>query len=245
MFIPAAAPTTTSSRPTFLDIRPRSVPGAASGWVASMCWWIASTRRSITWRTQLLWKRLRQKRCASRPCGAKTMCSRSLRLNLNRMPRQQISSICRNAHPVRYWKSRLMACIAYALLLVPLGRAQTFRENAHLIDSVHELPVGMGALPVPPVPSDNPQTLKKIALGRRLFFDKQLSGDGSISCGSCHDPKKGLSDGRPKAVGFMVPRCPGAPPAFGTRLTTPLNSGTDALLRSKNRRLAPCPRRTK
>ena len=107
-----------------------------------------------------------------------------------------------------------MACIAYALLLVPLGRTQTFRENAQLIDSVHELPVGMGALPVPPVPSDNPQTLKKIALGRRLFFDKQLSGDGSISCGSCHDPKKGLSDGRPKAVGFHGAALPRRTPSI-------------------------------
>src|SRR5438045_9579340 len=82
------------------------------------------------------------------------------------------------------------------------GRTQTLRENAQLIDSLDELPVGLGALPEPPIPSDNPQTMKKIELGRRLFFEKQLSADASLSCASCHDPKKGLSDGKPKAVGF-------------------------------------------
>ena len=36
---------------------------------------------------------------------------------------------------------------------------------------------------------------KKAALGKRLFFDKRLSGDIAISCASCHDPEKGYSDG--------------------------------------------------
>lgn len=36
---------------------------------------------------------------------------------------------------------------------------------------------------------------KKAALGKRLFFDKKLSGDSSISCATCHDPAKGYSDG--------------------------------------------------
>jgi cytochrome c peroxidase len=36
---------------------------------------------------------------------------------------------------------------------------------------------------------------KKAALGKRLFFDKRISGDSSISCASCHIPEKGFSDG--------------------------------------------------
>ena len=52
-----------------------------------------------------------------------------------------------------------------------------------------------------PVPEDNPLTEEKIALGRRLFFDRRLSRDGSLSCSSCHDPKLAFSDGRPVAVG--------------------------------------------
>lgn len=40
------------------------------------------------------------------------------------------------------------------------------------------------------------------ALGEKLFFDKRLSGDGSISCASCHQPAKAFSDGRALAQGI-------------------------------------------
>lgn len=53
-----------------------------------------------------------------------------------------------------------------------------------------------------PVPEDNPITLEKIELGRRLFSDRRLSRDGSISCSSCHDPDRAFSDGRAVAVGI-------------------------------------------
>lgn len=45
-------------------------------------------------------------------------------------------------------------------------------------------------------------TPQQIDLGRYLFFDPALSGDGSISCGSCHDPDLGFSDGLPRSVGI-------------------------------------------
>ncbi len=32
-------------------------------------------------------------------------------------------------------------------------------------------------------------------LGKRLFFDKRLSGDAALSCASCHIPEKGFADG--------------------------------------------------
>ncbi|MBI5084198.1 MAG: c-type cytochrome [Acidobacteria bacterium] len=53
-----------------------------------------------------------------------------------------------------------------------------------------------------PVPEDNPLTLEKIELGRRLFFDRRLSRDGSVSCSTCHDPDLAFSDGRALAVGI-------------------------------------------
>jgi cytochrome c peroxidase len=54
-----------------------------------------------------------------------------------------------------------------------------------------------------PVPDDNPLTAEKIELGRRLFFDRRLSRDGSIACASCHDPDRAFSDGRATAVGVF------------------------------------------
>src|SRR5262245_42049325 len=45
-------------------------------------------------------------------------------------------------------------------------------------------------------------TPQQIDLGRYLFFDPVLSGDGTLSCASCHDPARGLSDGRPRSIGI-------------------------------------------
>jgi len=51
----------------------------------------------------------------------------------------------------------------------------------------------------PDVPADNamnagPVSAARIALGRRLFRDADLSLDGTMSCASCHDPAKSFAD---------------------------------------------------
>ncbi len=56
-------------------------------------------------------------------------------------------------------------------------------------------------LPDVPIPADNPPTVETIALGRRLYYDTQLSLDRSISCASCHEPAAGFADPRPVSVG--------------------------------------------
>lgn len=43
----------------------------------------------------------------------------------------------------------------------------------------------------------------KVVLGKRLFFDPQLSKSGLISCGSCHQPEKYYTDGLTKANNFV------------------------------------------
>lgn len=60
----------------------------------------------------------------------------------------------------------------------------------------------LGALPPVPVPGNNPMTDAKVALGKHLFFDARLSGDGSISCADCHDPKLGWGDGSDLSRGY-------------------------------------------
>lgn len=42
----------------------------------------------------------------------------------------------------------------------------------------------------------------KVALGRKLFFEPRLSRDDSISCASCHDPRRGGADGRRYPIGI-------------------------------------------
>jgi len=59
-----------------------------------------------------------------------------------------------------------------------------------------------------PVPEDNPLRAERIAIGRQLFFDRRLSRDGSVSCGTCHRPDRAFADGRalPIGVGGRVGR---------------------------------------
>ncbi len=51
------------------------------------------------------------------------------------------------------------------------------------------------------IPADNPMTAAKVELGKQLYYDARLSGDGSRSCYSCHLKEHGLTDGKPKAIG--------------------------------------------
>ncbi|MCU7932304.1 MAG: c-type cytochrome [Candidatus Thiodiazotropha sp. (ex Codakia rugifera)] len=54
-----------------------------------------------------------------------------------------------------------------------------------------------------PSPKNNPVTPEKVALGERLFFDKKLSRDGTLSCSTCHDVIGGSGDdGRARSIGI-------------------------------------------
>jgi len=57
-------------------------------------------------------------------------------------------------------------------------------------------------VPLPRVPADNPMTEAKVELGRYLFYDKRLSLDESMSCGTCHQQDKAFTDGRATAPGI-------------------------------------------
>lgn len=55
--------------------------------------------------------------------------------------------------------------------------------------------------PPVPVPNDNTMTYERVELGKRLFFDKQLSQDFSISCATCHEPSRSFTEDRPISAG--------------------------------------------
>jgi len=60
-------------------------------------------------------------------------------------------------------------------------------------------PLGLDEVPVP---ENNPMTPEKVALGRRLFFEKRLSRDATVACASCHMPRRGFSNGRQYGIGI-------------------------------------------
>jgi len=53
-----------------------------------------------------------------------------------------------------------------------------------------------------PISQTNPQTPQKIELGKMLFFDRRLSGDGTMSCATCHIPELGFSDGQAISLSY-------------------------------------------
>lgn len=77
------------------------------------------------------------------------------------------------------------AYLFLAIAVILLGGAINGAETGEIKKTALGVPGPM------PIPKDNPLTEAKIKLGKKLFFDDMLSGDGSMSCDSCHDPKQG------------------------------------------------------
>ena len=102
---------------------------------------------------------------------------------------------------------RLLIVGAMLALLAPWGGAQNPGE--FLLDfSEAELRMILRHGPWPPPASRDPSNRVSgnagaIAFGEKLFFESRLSAKGSISCGTCHVPQRGWSDGRKLGVGLV------------------------------------------
>ena len=55
--------------------------------------------------------------------------------------------------------------------------------------------------PISPLPEGHQLDFRVVDLGRRLFHDKRLSGDNTVSCATCHPLEKGGADGLSRSVG--------------------------------------------
>jgi cytochrome c peroxidase len=64
-----------------------------------------------------------------------------------------------------------------------------------------DLPVGLDARDLK-IPVDNVPTVASVALGQALFSDPRLSGDGTVSCATCHEPDLAFTDGLALGVGI-------------------------------------------
>jgi cytochrome c peroxidase len=70
--------------------------------------------------------------------------------------------------------------------------------NATPYDMVSQIPP---FFPMMPLPANDPMTVEGVELGRYLFWEKKLSKDNTISCGSCHLPEHGFSDPNQFSIG--------------------------------------------
>ncbi len=108
--------------------------------------------------------------------------------------------------------------IVIALLLALVGMIAScsmFRSRkAEFKPDIQTLPAQLSTYAPMVIPADNQLTPEKVALGRELFFDERLSGDGKLSCYSCHVCEKGLTDGLAKAVGAYNKQLPRSSPTL-------------------------------
>jgi len=87
---------------------------------------------------------------------------------------------------------RICSCTCFFVLALCLG------VRASADDYKWNLPEGFGP---PPVPTSNPMTTAKVELGRYLFYDQRMSGNGKQACASCHMQRFAFTDRRPRAIG--------------------------------------------
>lgn len=115
---------------------------------------------------------------------------------------------------MRAWSAGRRARAAALLLLAliadpPLGRggdappsaAVGFDPDRQALARIESPPLG---LPPVPLPEGVEYTAELIALGRKLFFDRRLSVNGTMSCAMCHIPEQGFTNhelARPIGVG--------------------------------------------
>ncbi|HWJ93520.1 MAG TPA: cytochrome c peroxidase, partial [Telluria sp.] len=87
----------------------------------------------------------------------------------------------------------LVLLLGGAVLAAALPREEWSTEERELLASMR-----LSALePAQPDPTNAVENKQEaVELGRRLFFDTRLSGNGAVSCASCHDPKQQFQDGK-------------------------------------------------
>src|SRR5829696_9969344 len=96
---------------------------------------------------------------------------------------------------------KLVACAALATLLVAALAGRRERWSSEERETLRSLSLAsLGPLAADPSNrfGDDPRAA---ALGERLFSDTRLSGNGTVSCATCHLPQKDFQDGTPLGHG--------------------------------------------
>jgi cytochrome c peroxidase len=117
----------------------------------------------------------------------------------------------------------LSAAVGFAALsVVALWPAEQGARAQQAADPVAALKARFARPSFVPNPSGNPPTPPKIALGKRIFEDVELSATGTIACATCHDPKLAFADGEPKGKGVTNRRLARHTPSLWNVAWSPL-----------------------
>jgi cytochrome c peroxidase len=103
---------------------------------------------------------------------------------------------------------RVFAVFAIAGVVILVSCGRTGHRDPSVVSSQRVKPLGApldltAPLGLPPVPlqRDNPMTVRTVALGRSLFYDRRLSRDNTVSCASCHNPLLNFTDRQSHSIG--------------------------------------------
>ncbi len=96
---------------------------------------------------------------------------------------------------------RLLFLLFASVLMLGAATSKEMREKA-LSKGLQAIPADYETLRSVVDDADNPMSIEKIRLGKKLFFDKNLSRDRTIACATCHDIEKGGHDEKPTAIGY-------------------------------------------
>ncbi|MCE2457519.1 MAG: c-type cytochrome [Dehalococcoidia bacterium] len=92
---------------------------------------------------------------------------------------------------------RVAAAIALAaVVLAAVGASAVYLTSGSITDEGESAAGGVEAAP------DLKLAATQVELGHLLFYDGRLSGDGSTSCATCHDPNNAYMDGEPLSAGY-------------------------------------------
>ncbi len=101
--------------------------------------------------------------------------------------------------------------IAFTLPVLLIARkapaeTETFKEMHLWSEGDIQVLRSFSLSSLPPLPKDPSNAYaddpRAIELGKKLFFDKRLSANGKVSCGTCHNPDMSFTDSLPLAKGM-------------------------------------------
>lgn len=104
----------------------------------------------------------------------------------------------------------------YLIISILITSTISCMDNDHMDDVKFDSTpyvIQTGSFPLPPIANDNKLTVQIVKLGRMLFYEKMLSGNGTQACASCHIQKFAFSDTSRFSIG--IKGLPGKRQAMG------------------------------
>lgn len=97
----------------------------------------------------------------------------------------------------------------FSIVILIVVCFQACKKDIHVFEPTpYELKIP-SHFPSMQIPADNPMTVEGVYLGRKLFYEKRLSGNNTMSCATCHSPQTAFSDHNAVSAGVTG--------EFGTR----------------------------